>query len=217
MLTMISLSANVNAATITGTIYDLYLQPVQGAVISINSTPPQTIVAKEGNYRLTVKEGVYKLKIGKTGEKDISEEEEEIITITDNGTYYLDYVLFPSIEELEEPELDNLMQDQNRNTRHWSIITLVLAIIIIVFSAWKISKKRPFKDEDKTEEFTKEENLVKEIISLIRKERRISQKDIRGNFPQSEAKISLILSSLEAEGRIKKIKRGRSNIIIFVR
>ena len=41
------------------------------------------------------------------------------------------------------------------------------------------------------------------------------QKDIRKNFPSSEAKISLILTELEEKGIIKKIKRGRGNIIVL--
>ena len=34
-------------------------------------------------------------------------------------------------------------------------------------------------------------------------------------FPDSEAKISLVLTELEAKGKIKKIKKGRGNIIIW--
>ena len=44
---------------------------------------------------------------------------------------------------------------------------------------------------------------------------RTTQKEIRKNFPMSEAKISLIITELEHRGKIEKIKRGRSNIIIL--
>ena len=44
---------------------------------------------------------------------------------------------------------------------------------------------------------------------------RTTQKDIRRNFPSSEAKISLVLTDLEAQGKIRKIKKGRGNVIVM--
>ncbi|MBS3149146.1 hypothetical protein J4455_00425 [Candidatus Woesearchaeota archaeon] len=43
----------------------------------------------------------------------------------------------------------------------------------------------------------------------------MTQKDIRKELKISEAKVSLILTQLESEGRIKKIKKGRGNIVIL--
>jgi uncharacterized membrane protein len=43
---------------------------------------------------------------------------------------------------------------------------------------------------------------------------RVTQKDLRKKFTCSEAKVSLMLADLEDRGLIKKIKRGRANIII---
>ncbi|HLD88847.1 MAG TPA: hypothetical protein VI894_01435 [Candidatus Nanoarchaeia archaeon] len=57
------------------------------------------------------------------------------------------------------------------------------------------------------------ENKIMEILE--RCEGRTTQKDIRKEIPLSEAKISLVLSDLEAKKLIKKIKKGRGNIIIL--
>ncbi len=38
--------------------------------------------------------------------------------------------------------------------------------------------------------------------------------DIRKNFPYSEAKISLMIDELEAKGLVKKVKKGRGNLIL---
>jgi len=43
----------------------------------------------------------------------------------------------------------------------------------------------------------------------------VTQKEIRKNFPVSQASISLILTELENDGKLKKIKRGKGNIIIL--
>lgn len=46
-------------------------------------------------------------------------------------------------------------------------------------------------------------------------EGRATQRDLRKALPYSEAKTSLMLTELEASGRIKKIRKGRGNIIIL--
>jgi len=58
-------------------------------------------------------------------------------------------------------------------------------------------------------------DYLDKILELIKKEGRITQKEIRKQIPLSEAKISLIISELEAKGIVRKIKRGRGNIIIL--
>ncbi len=54
------------------------------------------------------------------------------------------------------------------------------------------------------------------VLSAIKEEGgRTTQKDIRKKIPLSEAKISLMISELEAKGKLQKIKKGRGNIIIL--
>lgn len=60
-------------------------------------------------------------------------------------------------------------------------------------------------------------DLVSKILNLIKENERMTQKDIRKSIPYSEAKISLILTQLENERKIKKIKKGRGNIIIYLK
>jgi len=54
------------------------------------------------------------------------------------------------------------------------------------------------------------------VLNLIMKEKRTTQKEIRKQVPLSEAKISLIISELESEQKIRKIKKGRGNILIAI-
>lgn len=58
---------------------------------------------------------------------------------------------------------------------------------------------------------------LRETLDVIRGHRgRISQKDLRKKLEYSEVKVSLLLSDLEKRGLIKKLKRGRENIVILV-
>ncbi len=60
------------------------------------------------------------------------------------------------------------------------------------------------------------DDTLGEVLSIIKKEGgRTTQKEIRKQVPLSEAKISLILTELEHEGRIKKIKKGRGNVVVL--
>jgi uncharacterized membrane protein len=55
-----------------------------------------------------------------------------------------------------------------------------------------------------------------EIVAFVRKEGgRTTQKELRSVLPYSEAKVSLMIAELESIGRLKKIKRGRGNIIVL--
>jgi uncharacterized membrane protein len=55
-----------------------------------------------------------------------------------------------------------------------------------------------------------------EVLDVIQSHRgRITQKDLRSKLDYSEVKVSLLLSELEKRGLIKKLKRGRENIVIL--
>ena len=57
---------------------------------------------------------------------------------------------------------------------------------------------------------------LNKITALLKGNKgRMTQKELRKHFPMSEAKISLMIAELESMGKIKKIKKGRGNIIIL--
>ena len=58
---------------------------------------------------------------------------------------------------------------------------------------------------------------AQEVLDVLQRSgNRLTQKELRDRVSGiGEAKISLILTELEAAGKIKKIKKGRGNIIIF--
>ena len=217
---LILLSNLVFAASIHGTIYDIELNELNDVVVKIDSIPKQSFVSKDGTYSFEVAQGEYTI-LAKSGQ-DIAKEK---ITITDDGTYKIDLILFPDFEEVEildESDLEigtEYTDTVEKNYSLYYLIAFILGIVIILAVLFHYKKKLEtgFKEELKELKKTTKDDLeadLKELIAFIKKEgRRTTQKDIRKNFPQSEAKISLMIAELEHKGRIKKIKKCRGNII----
>ena len=99
----------------------------------------------------------------------------------------------------------------------------VISILLVVYFLKK-GKKKEYIQEKKEESFdeTKEEKEVDapesldRVIRIIKENNgRVTQREIRKQIPLSEAKISLMITELEDKGIVKRIKKGRGNIIIL--
>ncbi len=195
----------VQAAVISGNIYDINLNPAKNTVIKITTTPEQTYVSKDSTYMLSIPEGKYI--ITATYEKDSTKYSyKKEIRVVEEGTYVLDLILYPGdIGDIpvEEP--------QKSYSYVWFYFLIIVIISLIAFIIYKFKpklKKKPVKKE--------EDDLTKQVLQYIKDQGgRITQKDIRKKFPASEAKISLIITELEHKGTVEKIKKGRGNIIIL--
>lgn len=200
------------AATIHGTIYNLDLEKQSDAVVSVNSTPKQAFVAKEGTYSFNLPAGSYDIK-AVYGE----DAAEETITIAQEGSYVLDLILFPSFEEEEliaESEEEIAAEDYFQKPVPLIVIVVIMAgiavLIVYTISRYKKTLKKF------SEEITgMEKDEADKIYEFISQHKRVTQREIRKHFPTSEAKISLILTELEHKGKIEKIKKGRGNVIIL--
>ncbi|MDP2933944.1 MAG: carboxypeptidase-like regulatory domain-containing protein, partial [bacterium] len=83
-LSFLGLFCLAGAATVAGVIYDADLDPLPKAVVSANSTPPQTVVAANGSYSLELKAGAYLLEAEKhSGNEDYAAS--QYVEITDDG------------------------------------------------------------------------------------------------------------------------------------
>jgi len=131
-------------------------------------------------------------------------------------------------EELHEDEEDSMV------LLYATGILSVLAIVSALF-LWKRGKKGARKDgtdgkEDYGYEPVKPEpeelepvdagsaipSDLQEVLSIIRgHEGRITQKDLRLRLNCSEAKASLMVTDLEDRGLVRKMKKGRGNVIIL--
>ena len=202
------------AGMVHGVVYNwATLEPLENAIITVNSTPEQQIISGDGTYLFELAAGDYGIAARYYENNSLLLETEEKISISTDGSYALDLIMFPSID-LGDPlfeEGPNLDEDYFYVSKDWVIYFLVIALMaaaaIILFyvkmSRVPVIAKKPERlDRDS-----------KQVLDIIRREKRITQKDIRKRFSWSEAKISLIVADLEERGLVKKIKKGRGNIL----
>lgn len=213
------------SASIHGVIYDSQLNPLDNVILEVNSTPKQTFVSKDNSYSFTLPKGNYLITAKSTEDYQKIGTEELVTILTTEGGYTLDLILFPDLSEelelLEEsPDIDISGLDFQKN--YWWILIVCLFIILFFIFRKKLKFKKHKPQNLSPEQETPKENSLKEgdkkreVLDFIRENQgRITQKDIRKRFPLSEAKISLILTELEEDQIIRKVKRGRSNIIFL--
>ena len=204
----------VNAATIYGTVYDLSLKKANNARVEINTLPKQFMVAQNGTYSFSVPNGRYTIKAQLMQKNTTTASVQENITIMQDGSYVLDLILFPDVEEgVEDIGIDingDVVDDKNaRGVLLTVLIGLFVSCIIIGIIYYVNTRK-------KEENMPENENDLDQIIKIIKQEGgRATQKDIRKQIPLSDEKISLMIAELEHKGVIEKIKKGRGNIIIL--
>ncbi|MBI2148053.1 LPXTG cell wall anchor domain-containing protein [Candidatus Woesearchaeota archaeon] len=204
----------VSAATISGTVYDFSLKKINNVIIEINTQPMQRQIVKEGSYSFEVQKGSYAI-VAKTADNIIIAKEN--IIVSEEGKYNLDLIGFIDISEEEELANDTNIDINGDidvvepNNNYWLIISIVL-IMVLIFGLFYYKKRK--KAPEVSEEIT--DDLTEKILDIMKKEQgRITQKELRKKLPYSEAKISLVLTELEAIQKIEKIKKGRSNVIII--
>lgn len=215
LLLILLLASFASAATIQGTVYDFGLNKVQGALVEINTTPAQKFVSKNGTYSFEVPLGRYLLEASHVKSGALTEER---IEIAGDGRYVIDLILLPNVDAdlLEEPTELEPIEDAVEDTpaTHWLIWLAVFAALGYII--YRISKAPRTEVVKEVKEVVVSQELDR-LVHFIEKEGgRTTQKEIRHHFPHSEAKISLMIDELENKGIIKKVKKGRGNIIIKV-
>jgi len=194
--------ANAQAATLHGNTYNLDFDLITNTVIEVNSEPKQSMIAKEGSYAFELNKGNYVINAKYYSGQEIIASTQEKINIIEEGDYILDLILFPTFDSIEANFDLNLEKETNYII---PIIIVILAIAIII----AVTKKRKRKIVEENDE-------LDDVLNLIKKEGgRITQKNIRKNLGLSEAKASLIITELEHKEIVKRIKKGRGNIIIL--
>ena len=210
----------VNAALIHGALYDFSLNRVENTVVEINTVPRQQYVSGNGSYSFSVPAGNYTLSAKQYDKGILVMSVDENVIVVGDGEYVIDLILFPSFEEEEEilaetefePEEEYVPQPTNYVVLIIVLVAIVAFFLILRMKGKEIKRKREELDKEERES----QGELKKVVSFIKKEGgRTTQKDIRKAFPQSEAKISLILTELEHNGTIKKIKKGRGNVVIL--
>ncbi len=204
-----------SAASVQGTIYDFSLNKVKNVIVEINSTPMQRMLASDSTYSFDVERGLYTISV-KDNNNIVYSEEVELIT---DGKFNIDLFIFPDIGEeelLNESYINS--EDLTFSNGKLNVLPFIIILIIISFFIYyfiflkRVKKEQSVNSENNNLNY----DLASRLIEVLRNEDgRMTQKDLRKHFPFSEAKISLVVSELEAKGKVEKIKKGRGNIIIL--
>ena len=209
------LITSVNAATIYGTIYDLSIKKVNNAIVEINTNPKQRYVAVNGTYQFEVPLGNYRITsvylLGSIRMGAI-----ENLTVVDDGIYILDLFLYPEFDDelYEGLDFEIAQPFEEKRSMFWLLFPIALIMSLFLFIIVQVNKRILKKELIKEIEIISDD--LNKITTLLKKNKgRMTQKEIRKEIPLSEAKISLMIAELEELGKIKKIKRGRGNIIIL--
>ncbi|MBU0628094.1 MAG: hypothetical protein KKC75_02815 [Nanoarchaeota archaeon] len=220
LIVLFFLSSFVYGAVIHGSIYDLSLDEAKDIKVEIDTEPNQQFISKNGEYSFEVSSGEYILTATHPVSGLIESKAVENIYIRGDGSFVLDLILFPVIDTGLAGEMDDINVDDDyfkENPRHPIVffIALFMVIIMAVILAFYTFKKIKSPENKKLSEKERPDDYYSRILDMIKKEKRVTQKEIRKQFPLSEAKISLIITELESKGIAKKIKKGRGNIIIL--
>jgi uncharacterized membrane protein len=225
---MLIFSMPVLSAVITGSVYGPDFDTLNDTVIRINTQPIQQILARNGTYEFNVPEGSYELNAYYKGTEDDMYVFSEKIDAKGDGRYVLDIIMLPEIDDGITPYPEGFYDSEPASETGETakpdalglimiggIIALSIAAIIFYFAR---KKKADFTDENAKTKNTMHagaDESYDKILELINKNKRMTQKDITKEMFLSDAKVSLVLTEMESRGIIKKIKKGRTNVIIL--
>lgn len=232
---------SASAITIHGIVYEWStFEPLDNALVEVNSTPVQFRVASSGVYSFNLPAGDYLIKTSYYENNTLTYYSEDNITVSEQeGDFVFDILLFPVEEEedvFSNDDIGNVSFDIEESAVpkfDWTYSVLALLVLIITATAAYYHYRGRENMEKETapfEEYVEEieepipsesaalPDDLKEIIGILQKaDGRITQKDLRKNLNCSEAKVSLMVADLEARGWVQKIKKGRGNIILLIK
>jgi len=205
LVVMILSCSIVYAARISGIVYDESLKRVNDVIVEINTTPKQTVVAKNGEYSFELPLGNFTI-IARFEDAAV----EENISVVKEGSYIIDLILFPNLEDepFVEEQIEDMISERADKHNYNYIFIIAGTAIVVIFIIFLIIKRKKLRHELSED--------LQNLIDIVKKHGgRITQKEVRKEIPLSEAKISLMVTELEHKGIIEKIKKGRGNIIVL--
>ncbi|MDF1557335.1 MAG: hypothetical protein P1P80_04035 [ANME-2 cluster archaeon] len=232
-----------SATTIHGIVYEWStFEPLDNALVEVNSTPAQFRVATSGVYSFNLPPGDYLIKTSYYTNDTLEYYAEDNIAVTDlEGDYVFDILLFPlqnEGEEFPDEDIGNITFDIEESALprfDWTYTAVAILVLLLAAAAAYYHYRGREGDEEKVESSTEqptrelpirtlpvtpgEEPLpddLSELLDIIKQVGgRLTQKELRSKLRCSEAKVSLMVTDLEDRGLVRKVKQGRGNIILL--
>ncbi len=217
------LAASCSAASLTGTVYNVDLTAEPNVLVEVDS---QKYLAKDGKYQFTLPHGTYTITATKA---DVSVQEQVQI----RGDTVFDLFLLPTFTDEDDlwADVSEELDDVEVEYEWWRYLVAGLIVLFALqrwrnahkkYGSFKVFRRRQREETTKTvaqhaKEIASEPGYREKVLTILKKhDGRISQKQLRKEMLYlSEAKVSLLLTQLEHEGKVEKIKKGRGNVIIL--
>lgn len=139
-------------ATIHGATYAWdTLEPLNDTVISINSNPPQSVLAKDGTYSFELGPGDYVITARYYRNNSVIYSKETTLRIEEEGNYVFDLLLYPVSEnpvkktvEDEISSVNNVNPTEKTRTDLFTVSYLPVAIMVLFLfgGGYKLSRKQ---------------------------------------------------------------------------
>jgi len=230
---------SAQAAKVYGNIYEWsdFEKPLKNVIVEIeeNATRLQYKVSSDGAYSFNITPGSYILRAKYYINNILELSGEEKLQIDKSDEYRnLDLLLFPptdsDYEYLGDINLSGELDVKEPDVANYIVVIVIVLLIvfILLYFLWKKKGKLVILEQIEDPEESPGnttipiENRTRELPDdlrelydmILKKGGRTTQKEVRKDAKYGEAKVSLMLADLEDRGLIKKIKKGRSNIII---
>ncbi len=132
MLTGIGSAANI--ATVHGVAYEWStFEPLDNAIVEVNSTPAQSMVAQYGVYSFELANGTYQITASYYEDDQLTYYAEDVITVSEEGSYVLDLLLVPSYSSSTDAE----SSDANSNSLLYGSILLIIVLLVLILTQMK--------------------------------------------------------------------------------
>lgn len=141
-----NITATVHGATY---LWDT-LEPLNDTVIDVNSTPPQSIVAKNGSYSFELVPGDYAITAKYYQNNTLTYSKEATFKIEGEGNYVFDLLLYPRSENpvtgtiaanINNPNSVNPIEQTRTDSLAISYLLIALTLFLLLGGGYKLSKK----------------------------------------------------------------------------
>lgn len=201
----------LHATTLTGKLIDAdQFAPIDTAVLKFVGPDYVQLAATGGEYSASLSPGEYTVYAYHYENGTLQSYAKESISVYGEKET-VDLVLFSAAfgDVAEEP----VLPDETQNNEFLIYVVLAIGALILLFLLTRKRIQAPFQPIRKVE-LDEDAHAVLDIIQ--KNEGRMVQKEIREILKWSETKMSLVVAELEVSGHIKRIKKGRENILKII-
>ncbi|WP_319506534.1 hypothetical protein [uncultured Methanolobus sp.] len=183
ILLLSGLAGASGIATVHGVAYEWStFEPLDNAIIEVNSTPAQSMVAKYGVYSFELSNGTYHITASYYEDDQLTYYAEDIITVSDEGSYVLDLLLLPSYSSSDDTtssvsdvESESSSQVANASSLiYGSIFIVIVLLILLAYQMKQWPQRSPalktIKEEEKDDETSHMSHVVTEDAAEPTKE-----------------------------------------------